>query len=89
MGGILQLRRLPTSSSPQSRGERLTSNQEPVEKDVGGGGERGSGENKERQRRGRESEEGAKQPFYSKPGLTGCCSIMVGRSLEGTPTISN
>ena len=36
MGGILQLRRLPTSSSPQSRGERLTSNQEPVEKDGGG-----------------------------------------------------
>jgi hypothetical protein len=33
-----------------------------------------------------EREEGASSPFYSKPGLPGCCQVTVGRSLEGTLT---
>ena len=39
--------------------------------------ERGS--KRERQER----EEGANSPFYSGPGLPGCCQVTVGRSIPG------
>ena len=31
---------------------------------------------------GEESEEGVSRPFYSRPGLPGCCQVTVG---QGTP----
>jgi len=51
-------------------------------------GERGRGrkeserEENQGERSSRESKEGANSPFYSKPGLPGCCQVTAGWGLE-------
>ena len=40
-----------------------------------------------REKKGRESEEGPNNPFYSKPGLPGYCQVTAGQSLEGRLTL--
>ena len=47
------------------------------EKERGGGGEQ------------RECKEGPNSPSYSKPGLPGCCQVIVGWSLEEMPATVN
>jgi hypothetical protein len=37
----------------------------------------------ERETRGQEREEGASSPFYSGPGLPGCCQVTVRSSIPG------
>ena len=51
----------------------------------GGGGKGEQGDKRqEREAEVREEEEGARSPFYSKPGLPGCCQVTVGRSIPVT-----
>lgn len=53
-----------------------------------GKGEKGVRESKgdQREKSGRESQEGPNSPFYSKPVLPSCCQVTVGSSVEGVPT---
>ena len=49
--------------------------------------ERGGARGQEARERSRSKrEEGASSPFYSGPGLPGCCQVTVGQSLEGILT---
>ena len=59
-----------------------------IEEDARRGERRKESEREETQgeRSSRESKEGANSPFYSKPGLPGCCQVTAGQSLEGMLT---
>jgi hypothetical protein len=50
----------------------------------GEGNGNGEGESESRREaRDQEREEGASSPFYSGPGLSGCCQVIVGRTIPG------